>query len=84
MVCLIFYGHLSGQTGKTTRTGLSNAKSVCYRTRFWGWARGPGVLWAKNQPRRVMEVGDHPSVVHLIFHGHLGGTTGKTVQRVHF
>jgi len=44
MVSLNFCGYLGGQTGKTVRTTHFLAKSVCYSTRFWGWAGGVGVL----------------------------------------
>ncbi len=60
------------------------AKSVLYSLRFWGWARGPGMLWTKNWPGHAPEVGDRTSVVHLIFLGHLGGQTGETTRIAHF
>ncbi|KAF3674877.1 hypothetical protein FXO37_06170 [Capsicum annuum] len=35
--------------GEMEQTGYFRAKSVCHSLRFWRWARGLGVLWAKNQ-----------------------------------
>jgi len=64
-----FSWHLGGQTGKTKHF---LAKSVWYSPQFWGWAQGPGVLWAKNLPRHFREVENHPSVVYLTIRGHLG------------
>ncbi|PHT52397.1 hypothetical protein CQW23_06859 [Capsicum baccatum] len=73
-----------GQTGKTVQTGHFQAKFVCYIPRFLGTAQGPGVLWDENCPGHAREVGDHPSMVRLIFHGHLGGQPGETVRMGHF
>ena len=79
VVRLIFCGHLGGQTGVTVRMGHFQAKSECYSPWFWGWSWGPGVLWAKNLSGHSREVRDHPNMIHLIFHVHLGGQTGETV-----
>ncbi|PHT44289.1 hypothetical protein CQW23_18314 [Capsicum baccatum] len=38
----------------------------------------------ENRPGHAREAGNHPSVVPLIFHGHLGGQTGKLMQTGHF
>ncbi|PHT39625.1 TPR repeat-containing thioredoxin TDX [Capsicum baccatum] len=67
---LILWGYLGEQMGETARTGHYQAKSVSYSPRFWGWARGMGVLWTKNRSERAKEVVDHPSMILLIFHGH--------------
>jgi len=80
VVCLFIRGHLGGEIGKTTQTGHFGAKLVCYSPRFQGWAWGQGVLWAKNQSGCARETRDHPSVVRLIFRGHLGGQTSETVR----
>ena len=45
---------------------------------------GSGVLWAKNRPGHAREVGDHFTVVRLIFRGHLGGQASETARTGHF
>ena len=42
------------------------------------------MLWAKNKSERAREVGDHDSVVRLIFRGYLDGQTGEIAQMGHF
>ncbi|PHU21340.1 hypothetical protein BC332_06447 [Capsicum chinense] len=45
---------------------------------------GSRVLWAKNRPGHAREVRDYPSVVLLIFRGHLGGQSGEIARTGHF
>ncbi|KAF3661131.1 Alpha carbonic anhydrase 7 [Capsicum annuum] len=44
---------------------------------FWGWARGLGVIWAKNRPRHLRQAGVQPSVGLWGRRGHLDGQTGE-------
>ncbi|KAM3266868.1 hypothetical protein P3L10_003863 [Capsicum annuum] len=70
--------------GKTMQMGHFRAKSVCYSLRFCGWPRGPGVLQVENRLGHAREVGDCPSMVHLIFCGLLDGQTCETARTGYF
>ncbi|KAF3673116.1 hypothetical protein FXO37_07155 [Capsicum annuum] len=82
--CLYGRGHFVGKTGKIARTRHFRAKSVCYIPRFWGLARGSGVLWVENQPRHDSKAREHPSIVCLCGQGHLVGQAGEMALIGHF
>ncbi|KAF3668622.1 hypothetical protein FXO37_09437 [Capsicum annuum] len=70
-----FHGRTQGSGMLWAKNQLGHAREVGDRP-----SMGSSMLFAENRPRHARKVDDLPSMVHLIFHGYLGGQMGEMAR----